>query len=79
MTAYLERGDSIHIILPSTGDAERDAREADDMRASYARFGVDVVIVTTAGRFKGDQPLDLPEARVVAVFRTPGPTAEATR
>jgi hypothetical protein len=82
MTAYLQPGDQIHLVWASTGDAERDAREIADMRAAYTQLGVNIAIATTAGFFRGVQnpePVHVPESRVIAVFRTPGPAQEATR
>jgi len=79
MTAYLQQGDEIHIILPSTGDPERDERELDDMRAAYARFGVNIAIATTSATLRDEQPVGAPQPRVVAVFRTPANLNEGSK
>lgn len=71
MTAYLQPGDQIHLVWPSTGDQERDKKEVEDLRAAYGQLGVNVAIATISGSFTQEgRPVGLPTPLVVAVFRT---------
>ena len=61
--AVLYPGDSIHLMLPSTGDESEDNRLIDELRAAYARYGVNLHIgsASTAPGSLG----------VIAIFRKP--------
>jgi hypothetical protein len=70
VTAYLEPGDQIHLIYPSTGDPAKDERLLADLRQGYAVFGVNIAVATTIGLVDPTGRLSRqPEARVLAVFR----------
>lgn len=69
MTAYLRRGDKIHLMMPISTDMspreQRERAEADTaiMKRLYANMGVELSIITSSGNKY------LSTHTVVAVFR----------
>lgn len=61
-TPILYPGDIVHLLFPSTGSKQEDNRLIGELRTEYARFGINLHIVTTR---LGD------ELKVVAIFRKP--------
>jgi hypothetical protein len=61
-TPILYPGDSIHVVLPSTGSEREDNRIIQEMRTTYARCGVNLLVGTaaTGATFQ-----------VLAIFRKP--------
>jgi hypothetical protein len=62
-TAVLYPGDSVHLVLPSTGNQAKDDQIIEQIRAVYRNLGVNLAI--------GTAPTGNPEMRVVAIFRKP--------
>lgn len=71
MTAYLQPGDQIHLVYPSTGDPARDDQTLADLRQAYQHLGVNIAIGTAVGQFKQDgSPVGSSlQPQVLAVFR----------